>query len=266
MMRLLILLAAVPLWAFDDAGAILKRWIEAQHQNDQRGQQYTYVEDADWFTYEKDGQLRKYRSATSEVLFVEGLEYQKLVARNGKPLDAHEQARVEKEMSQTAGERRKHRRPRTPGGAISLGNQRIALGSMEEFLTLFDNRLVGEEEIRGRKAWVIASMPKAGYVPISEHEKQVFCFRKELWIDEADAVKAREILTVIGNHIFVNPGSTLTFEYEKLGPDTWHASSVILDTYRVRDKTLQPSTRTQYRLSRFQKFDVQSTITVDLPK
>ena len=265
-MRLLILLAAVPLWAFDDAGAILKRWIEAQHQNDQRAQQYTYVEDADWFTYEKDGQLRKNFSETSEVLFVEGLEYKKRVARNGKPLDAREQARVEKEMSQTAEERRKHRRPPTPGGYLSFRSHRADLGSMEDFLALFDNRLVGEEEIRGRKAWVIASTPKAGHVPISEHEKQVFCFRKELWIDQADAVKAREILTVIGDRIFVKPGSTLTFEYEKIGPDTWHQSSAILNTYWVRDKTMQQSSRTEYRLSRFQKFDVQSTITVDVPK
>ena len=265
-MRLLILLAAVPLWAFDDAGAILKRWIEAQKQNDQRAQQYTYVEDADWFTYEKNGQLRKNFSETSEVLFVEGLEYKKLVARNGKPLDAREQARVEKEMSQTAEERRKHRRPPAPGGTISVGNQRVALGSMEEFLTLFDNRLMGEQEIRGRKAWVIASTPKADHVPIGEHEKQVFCFRKELWIDQADAVKAREILTVIGGRIFVKPGSTLTFEYEKIGPDTWHQSSAILNTLWVRDKTMQPSSRTEYILSKFQKFDVESTITVDVPK
>jgi hypothetical protein len=265
-MRLLVFLAAVPLWAFDDTGAILKRWIEAQHQNDQRAQQYTYVEDTDWFTYEKNGQLRRDRFTSSEVLFVEGLEYKKLLARNGKPLDAREQARVEKEMSQTAEERRKHRRPRTPGGTISFRNQRADLGSTEEFLTLFDNRLVGEEEIRGRKAFVIESVPKAGLIPASEHERDVLCFRKKLWIDEADGVKAREILSVIADRIFVKPGSTLTFEHQKIGPDTWHQSSAILNTYGVRDKKFQPSGRTEYRLSKFQKFDVESTITVDVPK
>jgi hypothetical protein len=265
-MHLLIFLTALPLWASDDASAILNRWIEAQRWNDQRAEQYTYVEEAEWFAYDKKSQPQKVRSATSEVIFIEGLEYKKLAARNGKPLAPREQAQVEQEMRQTAEERRKQRGLRAPGGRIQFGNQSLDVGSREELLTLFDNRLVGEEEIGGRKAWVIESIPKADLVPANEHEKEVLCFRKKHWIDEADAVLIRQIVTLTGEGYLAKPGSTLSFEFEKIGQDTWHEVLIVLDLYNFRDKVLKPSGRTEYRLSRFQKFDVQSTITVDLPQ
>jgi hypothetical protein len=266
LVRLSILLTALPLWASDDAGAILKRWIEEQPRNDQRAEQYTYVEETQWFAYDKKSQPHKVRSATSEVIFIEGLNYKRLVARNGKPLDRREQAQVENEMRQTAEERRKHRGYHAPGGRINFANQSMDVGSREELLTLFDNRLVGEEEIRGRKAWVIESTPKAGLVAANEHEKEVLCFRKKHWIDETDNVLTRQMVTITGDGYLAKPGSTLTFEFDKIGQDTWHEVLIVLDLYSLRDKAVKPSGRTEYRLSKFQKFDVQSTITVDPPQ
>jgi hypothetical protein len=258
----LLLLAVVPLWAADSGADILRRWNDAQRENDVRARQYTYTEQSDRFTYMADGQLRKDTSETAEVIFVEGIAFKKLVARNGKALDAREQARVDMEMRQTAEERRKHRQPPAAGGKISFGNQSADLGSKEELLSMFENRLVGEEEVGGRRAWVFESTPKERVVASSAHERQVLCFRKRLWIDQADYVLAKAVYTVIGDELFAKPGSTLTFTSGKIGADTWHDVSVAVDIYRVRDKAFKPSGRTEYRMSKFQKFDVQSTITV----
>jgi hypothetical protein len=261
-MRLLLLLAAAPLWAADDANAIIQRLLEAQKTNADRIQPYTFVEEAVYFTYAKDGKLKKNSSETREVIFVEGLPFRKLVAQNGKPLPAKEQAEIQKAVNQTAEQRR--RQPRPPaGGQIVMGGQRIDVGANQELLALFDNRLKGEEEIRGGKAWVIEATPKAGLAPASEHERDVLGFRRTLWIDETDNVSRRMLLTVDGDGIhFAGPGSTLRVDYDKIAPGVWCESGIVLDIWHASGKEFKPWKRTEITGSKFQKFDVQSTITV----
>jgi len=48
-MRIFLLLIALPLWAGEDANAILRRYLEADKHNDEKAEQYTYVEEAIWF-------------------------------------------------------------------------------------------------------------------------------------------------------------------------------------------------------------------------
>src|SRR5579863_5708936 len=90
-----------------DVDAILKRNREADKQNEERAKQYTYVEETDNFEYDKHGQRKKTGSVTNDVIFVEGEQYKRLVARDGKPLPPKEEAKEEKKLQQTAEERRK---------------------------------------------------------------------------------------------------------------------------------------------------------------
>jgi hypothetical protein len=262
-MRRALLLMIAPLWADDRANAILQRLVEAQKTNGERIQPYTFVEEAVHFTYARDGSLKKDFSETREVIFVEGLPFHKLVARNDKPLSAREQAQIQKAVNETAGERRQHPRP-PAGGQLVMGGRRIDLGTYRELLTLFDNRMQGETGIRGRKAWLVESVPQAGRAPASQHENEVLSFRRALWIDEAEGVPLRVTYTVVGDGIgFAMPGSTIQVDYEKIAPDVWNESSLVLDIWRRAGKQFKPWKRTEYTFGKFQKFDVQSTITVD---
>ncbi len=262
-MRLLFLLAAAPLFASDDANAIIQRLLEAQKVNGDHIQPYTFVEEAVHFTYSKDGTLKKDYTETREAIFIEGLPFHKLVARNGKPLSTKEQAEVQKAVEQMTAERRRHAKPPS-GGQLLMGGQRIDLGTNQELLTLFDNRLKGEEEIEGRKAWVIESTPKTDHEPASEHESEVLSFRRTLWIDELESVPLRMLVTVIGEGIhFAMPGSSIQFNYRKIGPDAWSESGLVLEIWHRSGKTFKPWKRTEYTDSKFQKFDVQSTVTID---
>ncbi len=254
-----------PLVAEHDVSAILNRFVAAQTRNDEQARQYTYVEDADFFTYEDGGSLRKDRSETHEIVFLEGLQFRKLIARNGKPLDAREEARVKKEMQDTAEYRRKHRPP-PAGGRIGFGNRHADLGSNQELLALFDSRVAGEEEIRGRKAWVIECIPRAGRSPANEHEREVLVFRKQLWIGQDDDLLLRAIDTVVAPGIpFALPGSTITVDFEKLNDGVHVPASVTIVAYHKVDNIIRPSRRTEYRNSQFRKFDVRSTITISGP-
>jgi hypothetical protein len=256
MVRMLVLLTSLPLIASDDPNEIIKRFIAADNKNGQRAGQYTYVEQADYFTIDKNGPPKKDRSETHEVIFVEGASYKKLIARNDKPLDAKEEAKEKKKLAQAAAERRKVHGP-------GLFHKNVSLASNEDLLTLFDNRFLAEEEIRGHKAWVILCTPKPGHVPANPHEKDALGFQQKLWIDQGDGQLLRSLYTVVGEHVMLMPGSTITWEFDKINDDAWLAISGVIDGHLQFAKFIKPAVRTEYHNSKFQKFDVQSTITVD---
>jgi hypothetical protein len=260
-MRLLLLLLALPLCAAaDDANAILRRYLYADKQNAEKAEQYTYVQDNAWFVPDKTGELKQNRSETLEVIFVEGLIYRKLIARNGKPIDAKEKAKVDKAMRETAEQRRKHPGWAPDGGGITNGHSRADFGSDEELLTLFDNRVTGEAEIGGRKAWVIESTPRKDRPPANRHERDVMSFGKKFWIDEAENAELRAVYTVVGDRLFLKPGSTTTIEFQKIDQAVWQPALVVVDARNTTSKIVDAE---EIRYSSFKKFDVQSTITID---
>jgi len=255
----LLLLAVLPARATEDANDILKRFIEARNSNWKRASQYTYVEQAEFFSFNKTGQPKKDRSETHEIIFLEGLAYKKLIARNERPLATKEQAKQEKDMRRIAADRRAQLRS-------GLLHKNISLGSDDDLMTLFDNRVLGEEEVRGRTVWVIECTPKDGRAPANAREKEVLSFRRKLWIDKSEYVPLKSVHTVVGQHITFMPGTTITWEFEKINQDAWLATSGIIDGHVQFAKFIKPAVRTEYRNSKFQKFDVQSTITVEPPK
>src|SRR5215467_6332047 len=124
---------------------ILKRNRQADKQNEERANQYTYTEETDNFEYDKHGERKKTGSETHDVIFVEGESYKRLVARNAKPLPPKEEAKEQKKLKQTAEERRKARRR----GFLNFSRSVSVSG--EDLVKFFEPRMVGEEEIRGRK-------------------------------------------------------------------------------------------------------------------
>jgi hypothetical protein len=255
----LLILAAASGWSTQEANAIIKRLADAQKQNDSVAGEYTYVQEAVFFTYDKAGHPNKDRSETHDIIFVEGISYSKLTARNGKPLEPGEAAKEEKKLRQTAEERRKQRH-------AGLFHPTVNTASEEDLLALFDNRLVGEEEMGGRKAWVIESTPRPGHVPANDHEKQVLSFRKKLWIDEADNVLVKTLDVVIGDRVFMKPGSMMAWEFSKIDGAAWLPLTGVVDAHLQFAGFIKPYVRTEYANSQFRKFDVKSTITMDPPK
>ena len=122
--------------------------------------------------------------------------------------------------------------------------------------------IVGEDTVRGRKTWALECAPRPNYFPANEHEKEVLVFRKKFWIDQAEAGLVRGIYMVAVEGTFARPGSSITFDFDKIDSETWYPISLVLNISTNRQKIFQPNVRTECRMSNFHKFDVQSTITV----
>jgi hypothetical protein len=72
--------------------------------------------------------------------------------------------------------------------------------------------------------------------------------------------------SVTNEIIFVElftPGSTFTWDYDKINDDAWLMTSGVLEARLQFVKIIKPQVRTEYKNSKFQKFDVQSTITTE---
>lgn len=260
-----LLLTCISLLAtvFPDANELLARVAKAQPANEERSKQYTCQEQCDRFHYDGKGLAKRYLTETSEVIFVEGIEFKKLTTRNGKPIGSKEKARVEAEMRKTAEERRRTGRKATPGGRIGLGGHNVDLGDANDLLALFENKVLREDTFEGRKVWVVDCQPKPVTEIGSRHQTDALTFARTLWITEEDAIPVRIIYTAVVDHDFIRAGSTLTLEYTPVSPDTWHPSKFILDMNHFTGKAYTRWQKTEYIYSNFKKFDVQSTITVD---
>jgi hypothetical protein len=255
--RLSPLLLLLPTLAFaQDLQDILKPFLEAADHNGEKAGQYTYVEQADHFSFDKNGQAKKFSSETCDIIFVEGGAFRKLVARNDAPLDPKEQAKEDKRLQAFATLRRKQ-------AHSGVFHKNFQLGSNDDLLTLFDCRLTGEEEVRARKAWVVECAPKVGHRPVDAREKQVMAFQRKLWIDQLDYAVARKVFTVVGPGVDMTPGSTFSWEFEKIAAEVWMQTSGVIAGHLQFAKLIKPQVRTEYEDSKFQKFDVQSTITVE---
>jgi hypothetical protein len=244
----------LPLCA-QDIDDILKRNHEADKQNEERAKQYTYVEETDNFEYDKHGERKKTGSEIHDVIFVEGESYKRLVARDGKPLPPKEEAKEEKKLQQTAEERRKARRK----GLFNFSRSVSVSG--DDLDKLCDRRMAGEEEIRGRKAWVIEYTPQKGRVPANKHEKDVLSMQTKVWVDEEDGVTAKLELLAISDGTFLKPGSSITIETAKINDDAWLPVFTVFDARIQIALVIRDSVRSESRNSNFKKFDVKSTIT-----
>lgn len=73
-----------------DAADIVRRSVERDWTDFASRQNYTYQERAEFRQLKGDGKLASSRSETREILVLGGRPYERLIARNDRPLNARE--------------------------------------------------------------------------------------------------------------------------------------------------------------------------------
>ena len=254
-MPFLNLLLALSLLA-QDPRALLERARDLQTENAIRAGQYTFQKVTTFRQFKPDGGVSSQRSETHDVVFVEGESYEKLIARNGQPLAGKEAAKEELRLQKTAAERRKQRK----FGTI---RRTVRLPELAVVIEKFDLRLAGEEAVDGRAAWVVEATPKAGLPEATKEYRDLVSFSRKFWVAKDAGVPLRRLDTVIREGHFLAPGSTVSFDFSHVNGDAWMLTRMVIDYHARMYKVVKARGETEYRMSGFRKFDVQSTITVD---
>ncbi len=219
LVTLAILAFQLPAFAADAPAAdkLIAQALQAHQAQEKLGLKYTYKEEEDSYAFGKKGDRLEPGRKTYDVILLEGENFRKLVAINGRPLTDKEQKQVDKEMATAREERKK--------SSFFKFTRTVNLGGLDELQRLYDNTVSGEEVVNGHKTWLVQSKPKAGMKPATKEDEEAMCSLRATWFDQEEGVVLKERFTVMKATNSFQPGTQLDREFVKVG-DAW-----LLDNY-----------------------------------
>src|SRR5271167_5029881 len=90
-----------------DANEIIRRATDRDFTNFENRKNYTYQERTEFRQYNTKGKLSKTEIETNEILILEGQPYERLIARDDKPLSEKDTKKEQKKLDNEV-EKRKH--------------------------------------------------------------------------------------------------------------------------------------------------------------
>jgi hypothetical protein len=168
-----------------------------------------------------------------DFMLLDGTPYERLVARNDRPLSPAEERKEEEKLARSTAERHAEtaakRAQRLAEYVLRPEWQREAWRELPE---AFDFRLIAEEVWDGHTLYVIDATPRHGYQPRSRTAKMLARVHAKLWVDKQDyhLVKGEvEVIDTISMGLFlviVAKGSRASFEETRVNDEVWLPSKV----------------------------------------
>lgn len=201
-----------------DAATIIQRSVEANNRDFKMAPLLNYKQ-----RETTGGTVR-----TSQVSMIEGSPYQRLIAINGKPLDAAQEAAEEKKQ-QDAINRRKNESPAARKARIDKYEKDRERDEfmMSQLSEAFDFTLLGSHRVRGFNVWALKAVPKPGYKPPNMQAQVLPGMQGEMWIDQKSYQWVKVVAKVIrkvsieGFLAQVEPGTEFEVEKSPVGADDW---------------------------------------------
>ena len=169
------------LWAQPlDWRPVMRASLERMVASDSKMADYSFDRRVIRKDFEHDGKLKTELNMLMRPERVEGVWISRVIEKDGARLTDFEQRRQEETI------RRKVLEGKAAGGRPSsiLGRDNDEL--IQEFPEALEYRLIGEEMMAGRKTWVLACQPRAGYKAKSMRSRFFEKVRGRVWVDQAD--------------------------------------------------------------------------------
>ncbi len=218
-----------PAQALPDARDLIVKSLAAGEKNEQQLRSYVSRTRSDLKRFEQDGKLKTEEIKTYDDAVIDGFHVRSLVAKNDKPLSDADRAKEDGRVAKLVASRRRET-PAQREKRIADAKEKREKGRRfsHELLDAFDFRVVGEETLNDRKAWVLEAVPHAGYKP-KELKAEIFLHLSgRIWIDQEDLlwVKADATATepfALGFSALakLDKGAHLFFEQTRLPDGTW---------------------------------------------
>ncbi len=167
-------------------------------------------------------------SKTYQVTMIDGTPYQRLIAVNGNPLSASQNAEQERKQQQETNQRRSQSNADRQNRIAKYQKDRRRDNQMMNQLTkAFDFTLLGKHKVRGFTVWALKATPKPGYQPPNMETQVLPGMQGELWIDQKTyqwvRVTARVIrpVSIEGFLAQVEPGTQFELEKSPVGGGSW---------------------------------------------
>lgn len=213
-------------WGHDDPQAIVRDSV-ANCERDWRAS-------ANWAWTQKDVAISGDRKevTVSEVVPVGGTPYERLISKNGHSLSAEEQRREKRKFERIVNERENEPQAEREARIRKYTDERAF---MNDIPNAYNFRMLGEEVIDGRPAWIIGMTPRPGFVPAAPHGSLLAHFEGKLWIDKEERqwMKAEAHVTDVVSIGWIvarmGPGTRFTFEQTRVAEGIWLPKRFTID-------------------------------------
>jgi hypothetical protein len=207
---------------------IVRRAMEHDVNNWEQEKNYTFLQRIEQRELNSDGSLKSTKSETEEIIFLYGQPYAHLIKRNDQPLSDLDAKKVEKKLSDTM-EKRGHETPMEREKRLAEFQKRHQdeHAFLLEVPEAYDFRVIGEETLNGRAAYVITGQPRQDFRPNLNAARVLPKLRPKLWIDkdgyqwlrmEADVI---DTITWGGFLLRLHPGSHIELEQVLVNNEVW---------------------------------------------
>ena len=157
----------------------------------------------------------------STVIFINGVSFEQLVEHNGLPPSAEEQRKQRGKLNKLKRE--------TPEERVARLRQEEEDNAslIRELPQAFDFKLIGEEIVNARPAYVLQATPHPGYRARGKYGEMFSKVQGKLWVDKEDFgwVKADgQVIQPFSIGLFlarVLPGSHISMEQTRVGDGIW---------------------------------------------
>jgi hypothetical protein len=212
--------AAPPDKPLPDPHQLMQDVFAHQKQLDKIRETYTYTMQTTTQDLNGDGAVTKTELEEFEVFFVNGHEIARLIKKDGKPLDAHDE---EKESARVA--KLVEKAEKTPPGQSINGGENI---SISRVLAIMDVSAARREQFRGRPTIVFDFAGRKDAKAHGLAEEASKKLKGTIWIDEADREVAHLEVTFYDNfHVGgglvanVQKGSNFRFDQAPVDGGLW---------------------------------------------
>jgi len=207
-----------------NAAEIVRKSLEKDRFNFEQAKDYTYRERSEVRSLDSSGKVNHREIETNEILILMGRPYERLVAKDDKPLSAKdqqkEQEKIDKELARRQRETEKDKREYEK-------ERRERRKFLDEFLSVFDLRVIGEEAWHGRPAWLIEAKARPGYKARERMAKIMQKVTGKIWIDKSDYNWVRveafttDTISVGLSLLRLGPNTRIVFEQTRVNDEIW---------------------------------------------
>src|SRR5271169_1360072 len=170
-----------------DPQEIMRRAVQEDIFNWEEAKDYTYLERSQEDALDSNGHVKSSTSETNEILVLYGEPFERMVAKDDKPLSEKEKKKqdgeFEKETRKRENETPEQRQKRLQKYEKDREDGRAFV---REILDAYRFTLAGTEVLNGRATWVIDGTPRPGFEGKRRESKILPKIKPRFWIDQQD--------------------------------------------------------------------------------
>jgi len=162
-----------------DARQIVSPSVVATQRSWQARDHYTYLERDEDRRLNSEGQVKTENVDVTRMIVVNGARFEQLMEHNGQLPSAKEQKKSDDDLKKLS-----HETPDEQTARLRKDQDNRAF--LRDVLEAFDFRLIDEEMVSGRPAYVLQATPHPGYRAHGKYGKMFSKVEGKLWVDKQD--------------------------------------------------------------------------------